>query len=33
LELCGALLLWISFNAIGHQRLGALGVSLRCRRR
>jgi hypothetical protein len=29
LELCGALLLWISFNAIGRQRLGALGVSLR----
>jgi hypothetical protein len=33
LERCGALLLWISFNAIGHQRHGALGVSPRCRQR
>jgi hypothetical protein len=33
LELCGALLLWISFSAIDHQRLGALSVSLHYRQR
>jgi hypothetical protein len=32
-DLRGALLLWIGFDAIGHQRAGALGVSLCCRQR